>query len=188
MIAASGDELGAAIFMSVFFIKIGLVSVSPEQNVRHPVRGSAHLFTDSFEISSGITFDDQFIMNMTDDEAVPKSLHSIAEDIATYGLNDIFYEFRSVGFNAFPLLCGADAFISDGFTAEMIGSDPGLNICEPASGRKLDEEHTAFVKELNTPDFGFDPLGNSGFDSAVNVPPECGDHRIGITPGVYMWL
>ena len=40
-IAASGDEPGAAIFMSVFFIKIGLIPIGAEQDVRHPVRRSA---------------------------------------------------------------------------------------------------------------------------------------------------
>lgn len=33
-IAASGDEPGAAIFMSVFFVKIGLVAIGAEQDVR----------------------------------------------------------------------------------------------------------------------------------------------------------
>ena len=44
--AASGDEPGAAIFMSIFFIKIGLIPVGTKQNVRHPVWGSAHLCAD----------------------------------------------------------------------------------------------------------------------------------------------
>ena len=50
-IAASGDEPGAAIFMSVFFIKIGLVPIGAEQDVRHPVRRSAHLFTDHIQVN-----------------------------------------------------------------------------------------------------------------------------------------
>ena len=48
MTAASGDEPEAAIFLSVFFIKIGLVAIGAEQDIRHPVRGSSHLFTDNF--------------------------------------------------------------------------------------------------------------------------------------------
>lgn len=50
-IAASGDEPGAAIFMSVFFIKIGFVPIGAEQDVRHPVRRSAHLFTDHIQVN-----------------------------------------------------------------------------------------------------------------------------------------
>lgn len=40
-VAASGNKPGAAIFMSVLFIKNGLVPVGAEQDVRHPVRRSA---------------------------------------------------------------------------------------------------------------------------------------------------
>jgi len=47
-IAASGDEPGAAIFMSVFFIKIGFVAVGAEQDILHPVGRPSHLFTDEF--------------------------------------------------------------------------------------------------------------------------------------------
>ena len=70
-IAASGDEPGAAIFMSVFFIKIGFVPIGAEQDVRHPVRRSAHLLTDHIQVNIRAAFDDQLIMNMTDNEAVP---------------------------------------------------------------------------------------------------------------------
>ena len=41
-VAASGAEPGAAIFVSVFFIKIGFVAVGTEQDVRHPVRRSLY--------------------------------------------------------------------------------------------------------------------------------------------------
>ena len=34
--AASGDKPGAAIFMSVFLIKLCFVAIGAEQNVRHP--------------------------------------------------------------------------------------------------------------------------------------------------------
>ena len=51
--------------MSVFFVKIGLVAIGAEQDVRHPFWGSAHLLTDGFQINIGAAFDDQFIMNMT---------------------------------------------------------------------------------------------------------------------------
>ena len=45
-VAAFGVEPGAAIFMSVFFIKIGLVAIGAGQDVRHPVWRSVHLLAD----------------------------------------------------------------------------------------------------------------------------------------------
>ena len=129
--AASGDEPGAAIFMSVFFIKYCLVAVGAEQDIRHPVGRPSHLFTDDFQVNSGIAFDNQFIMNMPDDKAVAKSFHSIAEDVAAYGLDDILHEFRPVGFNTVPLLRRANTFIGDGFSAELIGTNSGFHIGKP---------------------------------------------------------
>ena len=61
--------------MSVFFIKIGLVAVGTEQDVRHPVRRSAHLFTDGFQVNVGAAFDDKLIMDVTDNETVPEGLN-----------------------------------------------------------------------------------------------------------------
>ena len=54
----------AAIFMSVFFIKTCLVAVGAEQDVRHPVRRSSHLFADDIQINSRAAFDDKLIMNI----------------------------------------------------------------------------------------------------------------------------
>ena len=114
--------------MSVFFIKIGLITVGAEQDVRQPVRGSAHLFADSFQVNAGAAFNDKLIMDVPDDEAVPEGLHGIAEDVTTDGLDDILHEFRAVGLYAFPFLRGSHAFIANGFTAELIGADPGFYI------------------------------------------------------------
>ena len=36
--------------MSVFFIELGFIFVSTEKDVRHPIRGSSHLFADGFKI------------------------------------------------------------------------------------------------------------------------------------------
>lgn len=59
----SGDEPGAAFFMSVFFIKAGLVTISTEQDVRHPVRRFAHLLTDHIQVNIRTAFDDQLIVH-----------------------------------------------------------------------------------------------------------------------------
>ena len=50
-VAASGGVPGAAIFVSVFFIKIGFVAVGAEHDVRHPVRRSAHLLADHIQVN-----------------------------------------------------------------------------------------------------------------------------------------
>ena len=65
--------------MSVFFIKIGLVAVGTEQDVRHPVRRSAHLLTDHIQVNIRAAFDDQLIMNVTNDEEVSESFHGVTE-------------------------------------------------------------------------------------------------------------
>lgn len=101
----SGVEPGAAIFVSVFFIKIGLVAVGAEQDVRHPVRRSAHLLTDRIQVNIRTAFDDQLIMNVTDDKAVPECFHGAAEDVAADGLNDVLHKLRAIGLDAFPFLC-----------------------------------------------------------------------------------
>ena len=129
----SGDEPGAAFFMSVFFIKIGLVAVGTEQDVRHPVRRSAHLLTDHIQVNIRAAFDDQLIVNVTDDKTVPESLHGTTEDIATHGLDDVLHELRSVGFDPFPFLRGSYSFIGDGLTTILVLSDAGLHIAEQAA-------------------------------------------------------
>ena len=95
-VAASDDEPGAAIFMSVFFVKIVLIAVGAEQDVRHPVRRSAHLLANHIQVNIGAAFDDQFIMNVSYDDAMPESLHGIAEDVAADSLDDVLHELRTV--------------------------------------------------------------------------------------------
>lgn len=90
-------------------------------NVRHPVRRPSHLFTDDLQVNHWITFDDQFIMDMSDDKAVTECLYGVAENVAADGLDDILHKFRSVGFDAYPFLCRAHAFIGDGFSAVELG-------------------------------------------------------------------
>ena len=63
--------------MSVFFIEASFVAVGAEKDVRHPVRRFAHLFADHIQINVRAAFDDQLIMNMTDDEAVLERFHGV---------------------------------------------------------------------------------------------------------------
>ena len=114
--------------MSVFFIKISFVSIGTEQDVRQPVRRSAHLFTDYIQVNIRAAFNDQLIMNVTNDETVSESFHGVAEDVAADCLDDILHELRTIGFDAFPLLCGTYSFIGDGFAAILVFSDTGLHV------------------------------------------------------------
>ena len=72
-------------------------------------------------------------MNMPNDKAVAKSFHSVAENVAADGLDDILHEFWSVGFNAFPLLRRANTFIGGGFSTILVFSDTGLHVGEQAT-------------------------------------------------------
>ena len=78
-------------------------------------------------------------MNVAADEAVGESSHGVAEDVPADRLDDVFDELRTIGFNPFPFLCGSDAHVGDGFSAEAILSDPGLYVGEHPAGWKLDE-------------------------------------------------
>lgn len=69
-------------------------------------------------------------MDMSDDEAVAEGLHGIAEYVAADRLYDILHKLRTVGFDALPLLCGAYAFVGDGFPAELVFSDTRLHISQ----------------------------------------------------------
>ena len=121
------------LFFSVFFVKIGFVAVGAEQDVRHPVRRSSHLFADDIQINSRAAFDDKLIMNVTDDEAVPESLHGVAEDVAADSLDDVLHELRAVGFDAFPFLCRSDSFVGDRLSTILVFSNTRFYVGEQAA-------------------------------------------------------
>jgi len=100
---------------------------------------SAHLLANHTQVNVRAAFDDKFIMNVTDDKAVPESLHGVTEDVAADGLNDVLHKLRTVGFDAFPFLCGSNTFISYGFAAELILTNTRLHIGQKATGGELDE-------------------------------------------------
>lgn len=94
-------------------------------------------------------FDDQLIMNVTDDEAVPERFHGVTENVAADGLDDILHELWTVGFDTFPLFCGTDSFIGYRFAAILVFSDVGLHVGEHTTWRELYEEHAAFIEEAD---------------------------------------
>ena len=95
------------------------------------------MLANHIQVNIGAAFDDQFIMDVPDDEAMPEGFHGIAEDVPTDGLHDILNELRTIGFDAFPFLCGSNTFISYGFAAELILTDTRLHVGEKATGGKL---------------------------------------------------
>lgn len=119
--------------MSVFFIKICLVAVGAEQDIRHSVRRFAHLLTDHIQVNTRTAFDDQLIMNVTNNEAMPECLHGIAEDVTADSPYDVLHELRTLGFDAFPFLCGSDSFVGDGFAAILVFSDTGFHVGEQSA-------------------------------------------------------
>lgn len=174
----------AANFMSVLLVKRCLISVASDQDIRHPVRCTAHDGGYGFYGYILAAFDDQLIMDVTADEAVGQILHSKAEKIPADSLYDVLHELRTVGFDAFPLLCRSDSHVGDGFAAELVLTDARLYVREYSVGRKFDEEHSALVIKVDAAYFRMCSLPDCGFDSPVDIPPVCCDHRIRCTPGI----
>lgn len=86
-------------------------------------------------------------MDVTDDAIVGEALDGVAEDVSGDGLDDVFDEFGTVGFQAFPFLGGSGAFVGDGFSAELVCFEFWFDVGEASAGGKLDEEHSALAGE-----------------------------------------
>ena len=114
----------------VFLVKECLITISPKKDIRHPVRGSSHLLTDYIQVNAGAAFYYQFIVDVSDDKTMREDPHSIAEDVPADRLNDILNKFRTIGFDALPVLGGTDTFIGNRFTAEFVFLDLRLHIGE----------------------------------------------------------
>ena len=117
----------------------------------------------------GAALYNQFIVDVSDDEAVPEGLQGMAEDIAADGLDNFLHELRTVGLDAFPFLCGAYAFIGDRFPAEPVLADAGLHVSQIAPGRKPDEEHAALVIKAYSIYFCLQVFFYGYLDGAVNT-------------------
>lgn len=164
---------------SIFFIKIALIPVCPEQQSFGPVRCPAHLLTDDIDTGVFGTLDNQFIMDMADDVAAPQRLHGIAEDVPADALDDVFHELRAIAFEPFPLLRCADAFIGDGFPAEAVLAYPGLYVGKPPSAGELYEQHAALIQKADAASPHGDTFLDGCLHGGVHLPPEIDDVRIG---------
>jgi hypothetical protein len=140
------------------------------------------------EVNFLAAFDDQLIMDVSNDEAVGESLHGIAEDVPADCLNDVLDKFGAIRFDALPGFCASDAIVADGFSAEAVLSKPWVDIAEPSSRRQGDEEDAVLVGELDAADLRPDVLPDSCFDRLIDSSPELHNMRIGLSPEVYQRL
>ena len=127
-------------------------------------------------------------MDMSHDKAVGEGVHGVTKDVTGYSLHDVLHEFRTVGFDAFPLLGGADAFVGDRLAAELVFTELWLHIGKVSAGRQADEEHAALVFHADVLYLCRDPLSDGGLYGTVDIPPEGDDIRVGVSPGVHKGL
>ncbi len=165
------------------FIEWCFKAIRPEQQSGNPLRSPAHLSAYGIQIDILAAFDNQFIMNMATDETMGERPHGVHQNIHRNRPRTIFStNLGTVTFNPLPILICPHAFIGDGFTAEAVLANPGLDIGEPPAGREGDEEHPALVNEPDSICF----RGSSHFDGilygAVNIPPELHNIRVGCAP------
>lgn len=168
----------------ILLIEIALISIPADQDVWHPFRRAAHNVAEALYRNFRAAFDDQLIVDMADNPAEGQIPHGKAQEIPGDGLDDVLHEFRTVGFYPFPFLRGADSLIGDGFSAETVFSNAGLHIGELPPRRKGDEEHAAFVGEVDASDFGFNSQPDGCLYGVVYVPLELYDVRISLPPGI----
>ncbi|MPM32269.1 hypothetical protein SDC9_78831 [bioreactor metagenome] len=122
-------------------------------------------------------------MNVHSDETVPERHHCVAKKVAGCCLNDVFHDFRSVALDAFPLFRAADTFICEAIAAKLVFSDTRLYIGKTSAGGHDDKEHPALIHKIDAMRVCRGFLPDSFHRSAVNLPPEAHNVRIGRTPG-----
>ena len=122
---------------------------------------------------------------MTANTIIAERLHSAAENIATYCLNDILHKFRAVAFDSLPLFSTSDTLISDRLAAELILTDTGFNIRKPSAPRQRDEQHSALIFKLNAMCICAKPLSYCILHAAVDFPPEPNYIRVGVSPHIH---
>ena len=125
---------------------------------------------------------------MADDKTVGQRPYGIHEDVPGDGLDDVFHKFRTVRFDALPLLCAANALIGDGIAAEFICSHLRFHIAELPARGKNDEQHPAAVTEPDAVRLCVKPLADGGFHRIVHIPPKLHDVRIGGAPRIHKGL
>ena len=105
--------------------------VCPQQT-RHPIRCLSHEIAGLLHAGVFRNFDDELIMDVSNDEASPEVLHCKAQNVPGNTLNDVLDELRTVAFNPGPMLL-IDSHVGDTVIPELILADPGLHVREPPS-------------------------------------------------------
>ena len=118
---------------SVLPVPFCFIPVCPEQKTGNPGRGPGHDLADGFDVCFSRCFDDHLVMDMADDAVIAEVLHGIGEDIAGDGLDDVFDNLGTEGFNPVPFFAGRHAFIGNGYAAESVDRDFRLRIGEAAA-------------------------------------------------------
>lgn len=72
-------------FFLIFFIKHGLIAIRPKNQTFRPGRRPSHLLTYHIKVNAHAALDDQLIMDMSADKAMPQRLHREHQDIPTVG-------------------------------------------------------------------------------------------------------
>lgn len=121
---------------------------------------------------------------MAHDEAGGQVLHGKAQEIPGDCLDDVFHEFWTVGFYALPFFGCSGAFVGDGFPAETVFSDTGLNVGEMAALGEADEKEPTFIEEPDAVDFCRCAGADHVFDCGIHVPPELYNIWVGCAPGI----
>ena len=122
---------------------------------------------------------------MTAYRIIPQRSHSVAENIASGGLHDVFHELGAVGIQSLPFFRRADAFIGDTLAAEFVCADLRLHIGEVSAGWQRDKEHPGAAGKGQPVGRGRVLMLYGLHDRPVDIPPEFYDVRIGLPPSIY---
>lgn len=129
------------------------------------------MFTDRLQGYVLAGLDDQFIVDVTDDEALTQGLHGVGKDVPTDSLHDVFGELRTIRLDPGPLLFGVNSHVSDRLATEFVLPDLGFHVGELSAGGKGDEEHPVSHYELDVADLGRDAQLDRGLYCIIDLPP-----------------
>ena len=114
--------------------------------------------------------------------------HGFCQNISGGSLNNVFDEFGSIAFQPCPFFLLSDTFIGDGLAAELVKSHLRLHIHQLSAGRQHNEHHAALIYEADTMGFRGGFLLDAGGGGTIHIPPQLGDERVGLSPGIHQRL
>lgn len=89
--------LSASLAYLIFFVKTAFISVCPEEQPSDPRWHPPQLFADCLKAHTLTALNDDFIMHMRHDSAIPQCF-GITEDVPADCLHDVLHKLRSVLF------------------------------------------------------------------------------------------